>query len=63
MKDFCRDYAKLCKDTSKFYKKHWKGVTVMNVVVLAAEMSYIYRDTIKNAIENKFGKKEDEGLD
>ena len=30
MKEFVKDYMKLCKDAGVFYKKHWKGVVVMN---------------------------------
>ena len=63
MGEFMKDYAQLCKDTGRFYKKHWKGVIVMNVVVFAAEVAWIYKDQIKDAIEDKFNKKKDEGLD
>lgn len=62
MKKFVKDYANLCKVTGQFYKEHWFGVTVMNVLVTAAGMAYICKDSIKRELENKFGKK-DEGLD
>ncbi len=57
MKTFFKDYWDLCVDTGKFYKKHWKGTLVMNVVVLGAEMAYFRKDEIKEAIKEKFPKK------
>lgn len=32
MKDFFKDYLKICKDCGKFYKRHWKGVIILNIV-------------------------------
>ena len=40
MKEFWKDYVVLCKDTGRFYKKHWKGVVLVNAVVFAAEVAY-----------------------
>lgn len=40
MKEFWKDYWELCKETGHFYKKHWKGVVVLNVVVAGAELVY-----------------------
>ena len=40
MKQFWKDYWELCKETGHFYKKHWKGVVVLNVVVAGAELAY-----------------------
>lgn len=40
MKEFWKDYVDLCKVTGRFYKKHWKGVIVMNAVVIGAELAY-----------------------
>ena len=31
MKSFFKDYAELCKENGKFYKKHWLGMTIMSV--------------------------------
>ena len=42
MKNFWKDYWELCKDTGKFYKKHWKGVVLLNATVVAAELAYFY---------------------
>ena len=63
MKEFVKDYMSLCKDAGAFYKKHWKGVVVLNAVVVAAGLGWFYKDQIKDAIEEKFHKKEDEGLE
>ena len=40
MKEFVKDYVDLCKESGKFYKKHWKGVILLNVLVIGAEMAY-----------------------
>lgn len=63
MKEFVKDYVDLCKESGRFYKKHWKGVLVMNAVVLAGELAYFFREDIKDAIEDKFVKHKDESLD
>lgn len=34
MKGFLKDYLKLCKDGGKFYKRHWKGVIILNIVCI-----------------------------
>ena len=62
MKTFVKDYVGLCKETGKFYKKHWFGVAVMNVVTLAGTMVYYNKDNIKDKIDEKLHKKDDEGL-
>lgn len=33
MKKYFKDYGELCKQTGVFYKKHWLGTTIMNIVV------------------------------
>lgn len=38
MKEFWKDYKELCKDTGRFYKKHWKGVVVLNAAIIGAEV-------------------------
>lgn len=40
MKEFVKDYVDLCKESGKFYKKHWKGVILLNVLIIGAEMAY-----------------------
>ena len=40
MKEFWKDYVALCKETGRFYKKHWKGVLVVNAVIIGAEYAY-----------------------
>ena len=40
MKEFWKDYGELCKETGRFYKKHWKGCIVLNAVTLAATPAY-----------------------
>ena len=40
MKQFWKDYGELCKETGRFYKKHWKGVVVLNAVIIGAELAW-----------------------
>ena len=47
MKEFVKDYVDLCKDSGRFYKKHWKGVVLLNAVVIVAELAwYKYKDNL-----------------
>lgn len=57
MKTFIKDYANLCEVTGKFYKDHWLGVVVINVVAGAAGGAYIFKDDIKKKVKTKFKKK------
>lgn len=45
MKQFWKDYVELCKESGRFYKKHWKGVVVLNAVIIGAEMAYFKHKT------------------
>ena len=40
MKDFWKDYAELWKESGRFCKKHWKGVILLNAVIIGAELAY-----------------------
>ena len=60
MAEFWKDYGKLCKETSKFYKKHWRGVIVMDAVVLGATLAYFGSYQIKDKIEKIRKEKENE---
>ena len=31
--EFWKDYKAICKESKKFYKKHWFGIAVMLVVI------------------------------
>lgn len=47
MKEFCKDYAELWKESTKFCKKHWKGLIVLNAVLIGAEFAYFTYQTKK----------------
>lgn len=47
MKDFWNDYVGLCKVSSQFYKKHWKGVILLNVALIGAEYAYFRHQSKK----------------
>lgn len=40
MKQFWKDYGELCKETGRFYKKHWKGCIVLNAAIIGAELAW-----------------------
>lgn len=40
MKQFWKDYGELCKETGRFYKKHWKGVILLDSVIVGAEVAW-----------------------
>lgn len=58
MKKFWKDYADLCKESGRFYKKHWLGVIVLNAVIIAGELAWWKRDNIKDAVKSKLKKEE-----
>lgn len=60
MAEFWKDYGKLCKETSEFYKKHWRGVIVLNIVIFGANLVYLERYQIKDKIEKIRKEKENE---
>lgn len=58
MKKFFKDYVELCKASGAFYKKHWLGVILVNVIGSAAMLAWFNRENIKETLEEKFHKEE-----
>ena len=58
MKQFWKDYGKLCKESGRFCKEHWKGVVVLNAVIIGAELAW-YKYKTKQ-FENLIGKSNEE---
>ena len=58
MKKFFKDYVELCKISGTFYKKHWLGVVLINVIGSAAMLAWFSKDYIKETLEEKFQKDE-----
>ena len=58
MRKFWDEYVDLCKKSVGFYKKHWFGVLVMNLVSVAGTFAWLYRDEIKDRVESKIKKEE-----
>ena len=56
MKDFWKDYGELCKSSGRFYKKHWKGLLVLNAAVIGAEVAWFKYKTkqFDNLISKKY---------
>lgn len=59
MKAFFKDYWDLCKQSGDFYKKHWKGILVLNAVVTGGEMIYFYKDEIVDTVKEKLPKRKE----
>lgn len=58
MKKFFKDYVELCKATGTFYKKHWLGVVLINVIGSAATLAWFNRENIKDTLKDNFQKDE-----
>lgn len=61
MKQFWKDYGELCKETGRFYKKHWKGAILLNAVIIGAEVAWFKYNTKKfeNQLTECSNKKEE----
>ena len=53
MKTFIKDYGDLCKHSLTFYKKHWKGVVVMNVVTSVVGFGILNRERIMDDFKSR----------
>ena len=53
MKGFFKDYLDLCKHSCRWFKKHWKGYMVLCMLFGGAEVAWIYRESIKDKINEK----------
>ena len=60
MKTFFKDYGELLKQTGHFYKKHWLGTIVMNVVVSGMMIAVTWpkelKEEVVDNIKDKFKK-------
>ena len=45
MREFVRDYVDLCKESGKFCKKHWKGLIVLNALIIGGELAWYKHKT------------------
>lgn len=59
MRTFVKDYVDLCKESGKFYKKHWKGTVLLNAAIIVGEFAWFYKDQIKETVKEKFHKDEE----
>lgn len=50
MKEFVKDYVELCKESGRFYKKHWKGLVVLNALI-CFRVRGIHRDYYERRIK------------
>lgn len=47
MKNFLKDYFKICKDYGKFCKRHWKGVIILNIVcIVVMFIPYVIQENV-----------------
>ncbi len=63
MRKFFEDYGKLCKESGNFYKQHWLGTIVMQVVgsatITAIMMPKETKKRIINKMKSKFRKEKE----
>lgn len=52
MKQFWKDYGELCKETGRFYKKHWKGCIVLNAAIIGAELAWYKTKQFENYLNS-----------
>lgn len=57
MKKFFTDYKELLQQNKQFYKKHWFGTIVLNVVGCAIGLAVVAAPAIKDSIEEKIDQK------
>ena len=64
MKKFFKDYGELCKSTGRFYKNHWFGTIIMNLVVSVIGIFLLWpkelRQLMFGDIKEKFSKEDKE---
>lgn len=60
MKEFFKDYGELCKETGRFYKKHWLGTIVLNGVCIVVGLAPIIIEGYKETKELENMLKENE---
>ena len=59
MKAFFKDYWDLYKQSGDFCKKHWKGILVLNAVLIGGELIYCYRNEIVDTVKEKLPKRKE----
>lgn len=52
MKEFVKDYVDLCKHSTQWMKKHWKGYTLLCALTIGGELAYFYRYEIEDKIKS-----------
>ena len=50
MKRYFKDYGELCKQTGAFYKKHWLGTIIMNIVVFICSAALFWPKWMKKEL-------------
>ena len=54
MKTFFKSYAEYQKNVTElskvWYKKHWKGTVVINILILVATIVWVFHDEIKEKV-------------
>ena len=60
MKDFWKDYGELCKSSGRFYKKHWKGLLVLNAAIIGVEFAFAWAKSKTKQFDNLISKKHED---
>ena len=62
--EFWVDYKDMVKETNRFYKKHWKGVIIANVAVVAISFTpYLVVGAVDKIKSKRNAKEVDENLE
>ena len=54
---FWKDYAEVTKVSWNWLKKHWFGYIILAIAILACELAWFFRDSIKDGIKDVFSTK------
>ena len=62
IKEFTKDYGKLCVQSCRFVKKHWLGVILVNVILIGVQVLQWYQRNygIFDDLIERFSRKEKE---
>lgn len=60
MRKFVKDYKDLSISTLKFYKDHWLGCILVNILTVGGMITYFNGSKIKAKLKEKFHKEDKE---
>ena len=55
-KTFWKDYAEVTKSSLRWLKKHWFGYIMLMLVIVAGNMTWFFRNQIKDSFKKRLTK-------